>query len=136
MTTDEAPASPETKTEKEPKPYAFGERIHTPKPGPSEGCPWRQRGSEKGFRVSFERPNGDFKNHNENKEEEKMDSDQVMAHIQGRDFEYRVTALRKEGLTLAQAISKISAEFPEVYQDYLRRAQVGEAHPLDMEVKK
>ncbi len=65
-----------------------------------------------------------------------MDSDQVMAHIQGRDFEYRVTALRKEGLTLAQAISKISAEFPEVYQDYLRRAQVGEAHPLDMEVKK
>ena len=65
-----------------------------------------------------------------------MDSDRVMAHIQGRDFEYRVAALRKEGLTLTESIARISTEFPEVYQDYLQRAQVGEAHPLDMEVKK
>ncbi len=122
-------------TEKEPKPYFFGERIRSRIPGHAEGCPWRQRGSERGFRVEFIHPDGS-KTTNQKKEEKEMDSDQLMAHIQGRDFEYRVSVARKEGLTLAEAISKISAEFPEVYRDYLRRAQVGEAHPLDQEVKK
>ena len=50
--TDQRPAG--TK----PASYAFGGRIRTPKPGAGAGCPWRQRGSEKGFRVAFIHPDG------------------------------------------------------------------------------
>lgn len=55
---------------------------------------------------------------------------ETLRMIQGGDFEYRVMKLREQGVSLAEAIAKVSTEFPEKHEDYLRRAQIGQADPL------
>lgn len=68
----ETPASPEIEPEKaddKVKSYCFGERIRILTPDESGEKPeHRERGSVKGFRVSFADPDGSFKN-NSSKEE-------------------------------------------------------------------
>ena len=116
--------------EQDRKPF-FGKRLGSVQP---ESQPARQ--PKTGERFFFHRPDGTINKpqilESEDKEM-KIDperSKETLRMIQGGDFEYRVMKLREQNVPLAEAIAKVASEFPEKHEDYLRRAQIGQADPL------
>ena len=110
------------------KPF-FGQRLGSVKP-----ARYPDRHPKTGDRFFHHHPDGSFTNQNSDKEEtEMLDAkklDETLRMVTGGEFEYRVMKLREQGVSLAEAIAKVAAEFPEKHEDYLRRAQIGQAEPL------